>query len=84
MTMAVGAVFWIAGRSASGLAEVAVLLPALVMGLGQGRSFATSWGAMTECLGYLAQLFDFLDHPFEQSEGGHALESGGAPERTVG
>jgi ABC-type multidrug transport system fused ATPase/permease subunit len=84
ITIAVGAVFWIAGRSASGLAEVAVLLPALVMGLGQGRSFATCWGAMTECLGYLAQLFDFFDHPFEQSEGGHALESGGAPESAVG
>jgi ABC-type multidrug transport system fused ATPase/permease subunit len=66
MTLAVGAVFWIVGRSPTGPAEAAVLLPALVMGLGQGRSFATSWGAMTECLGYLAQLFDFLDHSFEE------------------
>jgi ABC-type multidrug transport system fused ATPase/permease subunit len=78
MTLAVGAVFWIVGRSPTGLAEAAVLLPALVMGLGQGRSFATSWGAMTECLGYLAQLFDFLDHPFGQSEAAHELASGGA------
>src|SRR5215212_2305404 len=84
MTLALGVVFWVVGRSPTGLAEAAVLLPALVMGLGQGRSFAATWGAMTECLGYLAQLFDFLDHPFEQSEGGHALDSGGAPERTVG
>jgi ABC-type multidrug transport system fused ATPase/permease subunit len=78
MTLAVGAIFWIVGRSPSGLAQAAVLLPALVMGLAQGRSFATSWGAMTECLGYLAQLFDFLDHPFEQSEAAQELTSGGA------
>jgi ABC-type multidrug transport system fused ATPase/permease subunit len=84
MTLAVGAVFWMVGRTPTGLAEVAVVLPALVMGLGQGRSFATSWGAMTECLGYLAQLFDFLDHPFAQSEAGHAQGSGGAPEPTLG
>ena len=68
MTLALGVVFWTVRRSPTGLAEAAVLLPALVMGLGQGRSFATSWGAMTECLGYLAQLFDFLDHPFRSSE----------------
>ena len=53
MTLAVGVVFWTVGRSPTGLAEAAVLLPALVMGLGQCRSFSTSWGAMTECLGYL-------------------------------
>ena len=76
MTLALGVVFWIAGRSPSGVAEAAVLLPALVMGLGQGRSFATSWGATTECLVYLAQLFDFLDHPFDQSESAAAY---GAP-----
>jgi ABC-type multidrug transport system fused ATPase/permease subunit len=79
MTLAVGAVFWIVGRSPTGLAEAAVLLPALVMGLGQGRSFATSWGVMTECLGYLKQLFDFLGHPFEQSDAAPELARGGAP-----
>jgi hypothetical protein len=83
MTLAVGVVFWVVGRSPTGLAEAAVLLPALVMGLGQVRSFATSWGAMTECLGYLAQLFDFLDHPFDQSEEAHGLASRGAPAPTV-
>ena len=83
MTLAFGVVFWVVGRSPTGLAEAAVLLPALVMGLGQGRSFATSWGAMTECLGYLAQLFDFLDHPFDQSEAAHGLASGGAPAPAV-
>ena len=83
MTLALGVVFWVVGRSPTGLAEAAVLLPALVMGLAQGRSFATGWGAMTECLGYLAQLFDFLDHPFDQSKAAHGLPSGGAPAPAV-
>jgi ABC-type multidrug transport system fused ATPase/permease subunit len=83
MTLAVGVVFWVVGRSPSGLSEAAILLPALVMGLGQGRSFATTWGAMTECLGYLAQLFEFLDHPFDRSEAAHGLGSRGAAAPTV-
>jgi len=66
MTAAVGAVLWIVGGSATGPSEAVVLLPALVMGLAQGRSFATGWGGITECLGYLSQLFDFLDHSFEE------------------
>lgn len=68
MTLAVGAVLWIVGRGPSGPAEAAILLPALVMGLGQGRSFAVGWGAITECLGYLRQLFDFLDHSFDKPD----------------
>jgi len=76
MTLALGIVFWIVGRSPSGAAEAAVLLPALVMGLGQGRSFASGWGIMAECLGYLTQLFDFLNHSFER-----AGSSPGADER---
>jgi ABC-type multidrug transport system fused ATPase/permease subunit len=36
------------------------------MGLNQGRSFAASCGSLTECLGYLAQVFDFLNTPFEE------------------
>jgi ABC-type multidrug transport system fused ATPase/permease subunit len=83
MALAVGAVFWIVGRSPSGPAEAAVLLPALVMGLGQGRSFATGWGAITECLGYLTQLFDFLDHSFEKPEATHEPTSRGAAAPTV-
>jgi ABC-type multidrug transport system fused ATPase/permease subunit len=79
MTLALGVVFWVVSGSPTGLSQVAVLLPALVMGLGQGRSFSASWGVMTECLGYLAQLFDFLDHPFDQSEAAHRLTSEGAP-----
>jgi hypothetical protein len=88
MTLAVGAVFWIVGGSPGGPAEAAILLPALVMGLGQGRSFAASWGAITECLGYLKQLFEFLDHSFEkqgaEEQGAEAeLTTGGAPASTA-
>jgi ABC-type multidrug transport system fused ATPase/permease subunit len=83
MTLALGVVFGIVGGSPTGLAEAAILLPALVMGLGQGRSFSTSWGAMTECLAYLAQLFDFLGDPFDQSEAAHGLASRGAAAPTV-
>jgi hypothetical protein len=68
MTLAMGAVFWSVSQSPTGLTEAAVLLPAVVMGLSQGRSFSTSWGALTESLGYLAQLFEFLNHSFEKSE----------------
>lgn len=83
MTLAVGVVFWDVGRSPSGLSEAAILLPALVMGLSQGRSFSASWGVMTECLGYLAQLFDFLDHPFDQSEAAQPPLSRGAAAPTA-
>jgi hypothetical protein len=78
MTLAVGVVFWGVVRSPSAVSEAAILLPALVMGLSQGRSFAASWGVMTECLGYLAQLFEFLDHSFDPSEAAHGLPSRGA------
>src|SRR3954470_10520708 len=78
MTLAVGAVFWIVGRSPSGPADAAILLPALVMGLSQGRSFATGWGGITECLGYLTQLFGFLDRSFDDPDAAHELTSVGA------
>jgi hypothetical protein len=68
MTLALGAVFWVISRSPAGLAEAAVLLPALIMGLSQARAFSASWGALTECLGYLAQVFDFLNHSFDEPE----------------
>jgi ABC-type multidrug transport system fused ATPase/permease subunit len=71
MTLAMGVVFWVVSRGPTGLADAAVLLPALVMGVAQGRAFSAGWGSMTECLGYLAQLFDFLDHPFEKPEAVH-------------
>jgi ABC-type multidrug transport system fused ATPase/permease subunit len=72
MTLAVAAVFWHTSQSPTGVAEAAILLPALVMGLSQGRSFASSWGSLTECLGYLAQVFDFFNQSFEKSETGGA------------
>ncbi len=83
MTLAIGAVFWVVAGSPGGAAKAAILLPALVMGLGQGRSFATSWGAITECLGYLTQLFDFLNHPFEHPQAAHEQTSPSVSAPTV-
>jgi hypothetical protein len=65
MTLAMGVVFWQISHSPTGLAEAAILLPALIMGLSYGRSFASSWGSLTECLGYLGQVFDFLNQSFD-------------------
>lgn len=68
MTLAMGVVFARITQTANGLAEAAILLPALVMGLTQGRAFAFSLGSLTECLGYLSQVFDFLHETFAQPE----------------
>jgi hypothetical protein len=66
MTAAMGVVFWQISRSPAGPAQAAVLLPALVMGLSYGRAFSSAWGSLTECLGYLRQVFDFLNQSFER------------------
>jgi ABC-type multidrug transport system fused ATPase/permease subunit len=63
-SLALAAVFRVVSQSPAGLTEAAVLLPALFMGLSQARSFSASWGVLTECLGYLAQLFAFLNQSF--------------------
>jgi ABC-type multidrug transport system fused ATPase/permease subunit len=68
VTVAMGVVFWHITRSPTGLAEAAILLPALVMGLDQGRAFSFSWGSLTECLGYLAHVFEFLNQSFDNTE----------------
>jgi ABC-type multidrug transport system fused ATPase/permease subunit len=68
LTLAMGVVFWQISRTPAGAAEAAILLPALIMGLNQGRSFSSSWGSLAECLGYLAQVFDFLNQRFECPE----------------
>jgi hypothetical protein len=65
MTLAMGVVFWQISHSPAGPAQAAILLPALIMGLSQGRSFSSSWGSLTECLNYLGQVFDFLQQSFE-------------------
>jgi ABC-type multidrug transport system fused ATPase/permease subunit len=65
MTLAMGVVFWQISHSPGGPAQAAILLPALIMGLSYGRTFSSSWGSLTECLGYLAQVFDFLNESFE-------------------
>src|SRR4051794_18043264 len=64
MTLAMGVVFWQISHSPGGPAQAAILLPALIMGLSYGRSFSSSWGLLTECLGYLAQVFEFLQQSF--------------------
>ena len=68
MTLAMGAVFWHISLGSAGPAEAAILLPALYMGLTQGRSFSSCWGALTECLGYIAQVMDFLNQSFVETE----------------
>jgi len=68
MTLAMGVVFWQISRSPEGPAQAAILLPALIMGLSYGRTFSSSWGSLTECLGYLAQVFDFLNQSFERQD----------------
>src|SRR3954465_11810200 len=65
MPLAMGVVFWQISHSPAGPAQAAILLPALIMGLSQGRAFSSSWGELTECLGYLGQVFDFLHQSFE-------------------
>ena len=67
MTLAMGVVFWEISHSSAGPAQAAILLPALIMGLSQGRAFSSSWGELTECLGYLGHVFDFLDQSFDGS-----------------
>jgi len=68
MTLAMGVVFWQISHGSGGVAQAAILLPALIMGLTQGRAFSSAWGEMTECLGYLGQVFDFLHQPFAEPE----------------
>jgi hypothetical protein len=64
MTLAMGVVFWEVSHSSAGPAQAVILLPALIMGLSQGRAFSSSWGELTECLGYLGQVFEFLNQSF--------------------
>jgi hypothetical protein len=68
MTLAMGVVFWHMNQSPAGLAEGAILLPALIMGLSQGKAFASSWGFLMECFGYITQLFDFFNESFGTPE----------------
>ena len=68
VTLALGAMFWLISQSPTGLAKAAILLPALYLGLNQGKAFSFAWGSLTECLGYIAQVVDFLDQSFEETE----------------
>ena len=68
ITMATGAVFWLISQSPAGLAEAAILLPALYIGVSQGKAFAFAWGTLVECLGYIEQVFDFFNQSFACGE----------------
>ena len=68
ITLATGVVFWLVNQGTTGLAEVAILLPALYLGLSEGKAFAFSWGSLVENMGYIEQVFDFLDQSFERTE----------------
>jgi hypothetical protein len=67
MTGAMAAVFWHVTQHGDGLSEAAILVPALIMGLTQGRAFSSSWGSLTECVGYLRQVFEFLAQSFDDA-----------------
>jgi ATP-binding cassette, subfamily B, bacterial len=67
MTGAMAAVFWHIAQQPDGLSQAVILVPALVMGLTQGRAFSSSWGSLSECLGYLSQVFEFLEQPFAET-----------------
>lgn len=64
ITLTTAAVFWIISASPSGLTVAGILLPALYLGLSQGKAFSFAWGSLVECLGYIEQVFDFLRQSF--------------------
>lgn len=66
ITLAAASVFWLINRGHAGLAQGVILLPALFMMLAQGKTFSSSCGMLAECLGYIEQVFDFLNQAFEQ------------------
>lgn len=68
VTLAMGTVFWLINRSPSNLSEIGILLPALYLGMSRGKEFSTSWGSLVECLGYIEQVFDFLNRSFRETE----------------
>jgi len=79
ITLATGAVFWMVSRGSNGLAEAAILLPSLYLGLTEGKEFSFSWGMLVECLGYIEQIFDFLNQTFEETRPAPLLPA--SPER---
>jgi hypothetical protein len=68
ITLGTASVFWPINLGPSGLAQAALLLPALFLGLAQGKGFSVSWGMLVECLGYIEQVFDFLNQSFEKTQ----------------
>jgi ABC-type multidrug transport system fused ATPase/permease subunit len=83
VTLATGAMFWLISKDPAGLAKAAILLPALYLGLAQGKAFSFAWGSLTECLGYIAQVVDFLNESFEKNEDESFGKTELAPRRPV-
>jgi ABC-type multidrug transport system fused ATPase/permease subunit len=79
VTLAAGAMFWLVSKSPTGLAETAILLPALYLGLNQGKAFSFAWGSLMESLSYIAQVVDFLNQSFEETEGTRLEKTESAP-----
>ena len=63
-----GTVFWLINQSPSNLSEIGILLPALYLGMSRGKQPSVSWGSLVECLGYIEQVFDFLNRSFRETE----------------
>lgn len=68
ITLGIASVFLLINWGPSGLAQAALLLPALFLLLAQGKAFSVSWGMLVECLGYIEKVFDFLNQSFEKIE----------------
>lgn len=66
ITLGVASVFWFVNSGPTGLAQAALLLPALFLLMGQGKAFSVAWGLLVECLGYIEKVFDFLNQSFEK------------------
>src|SRR5205823_1128801 len=75
VTFGAGVVFWLIIRGGFGIAEIGLLLPALYLGLGQGKALSYFWGTLVECTGYIEQVFDFLNQSFEQPVQGSSLQA---------
>ncbi len=67
ITLGAVATFWLIIQGRLGTVEVGMLLPVLFLGLTQGKGLSTAWGSLVECLGYIGQVFDFLNQSFERS-----------------
>ena len=86
VTFGAGVVFWLIIRGGFSIAEIGLLLPALYLGLGQGKALSYFWGTLVECTGYIEQVFDFLNQSFKQPVHRSSLQASpasGSPRRLI-